>query len=260
MNEFINEFGKENFMIIVVVVGIIVLALIVIVLIEKIQIKSKMKKCFQKSISDIKDVTIKEEEKEVINANYSTYNDIKDDSNDSFNTQEVVYEENVNPEKVAKEKLAEVTKKLIDNDDSLIDHTHFEVEQEEKSIISYEELVKSSHDIDYKNDKLLQDEGEAAITLEELYKKHEDEQNIVLDSNVKVNNPVFEDDEPKKFKNSEVISPVFGFYNGKIKNEKTGNDVLKRMNNDITSKELDEEIQKSEDFLVELRKLQSKLD
>ena len=95
----------------------------------------------------------------------------------------------------------------------MIDHTNFENEQEEKSIISYEELIRASHDIDQKNDKLLEDEGEAAITIEELYKKHQEEQSIqdgidAVNEKVQVTNPVFEE-EPKKFKNSDVISPVF---------------------------------------------------
>ncbi len=192
-------------------------------------------------------------------SNFNTNNNISHENfNYADNSQEVVYVENTNSEQDAKEKLEEVTKKLIDKEDDLIDHTHFEVEQEEKSIISYDELIRASHDIDSKNDKLLIDEGEAAITLEELYKKHEDEQNIISEEKpVKVNNPVFEE-EPRKFKNSEVISPVFGFYNGKVK--KSSNDVLKDVNKNISSKELEEEIQETEDFLLELRKLKSKLD
>ncbi len=160
----------------------------------------------------------------------------------------------------AKEKLEEVTKRLIDDDPNLIDHTHFEMEQEEKSIISYEELVKASHDIDEKNDRVLKDEDEAAITIEELYKKHQQEQSIIdgidaVNEKAKVSNPVFEE-EPKKFKNSEVISPVFGIYSGKVKQQ----DVLKEIDKDIKPKDLEDEIQRTEDFLTELKKLKNKLD
>ena len=322
MSEFINEFGKENFIIIIVVVGVILLALVTIIIIEKFQIRAKMKKQIKKQISNISTATrmprpiinnevrnsnyikepvsnkqiIKEEPVEVLENqnNYEVNNNINtipinNNQNSQINEnyipqhskpvkeeivipkqkpqpkpkqeQEVVYVENTDPTKDAKEKLEEVTKKLIDKEDDLIDHTHFETEQEEKSIISYDELIKASHDIDSKNDKLLEDEGEAAITIDELYKKHIEEQNIIEEEEkpAKVNNPVFEDEEPKKFKNSEVISPVFGFYSGKTKQE-TEKDVLKRIDKNLETQELEDEIQKTEDFLSELKKLKNKLD
>lgn len=325
MSEFISEFGKENFIIIIAVVGVIVLALIVIVLIEKFQIKSKMKQQIKRQISNINmavnnvprpdfnnvrnnNISSTKSEPVITQNNYSDisageafsyddntsantntsyvvnndyndnvgfdnytvsnteyssdYNDFVSNNDTSFNDSEVVYADVSDPAKEAEKELEEVTKKLIDKDDDLIDHTHFETEQEEKSIISYEELVRASHDVDEKNDKLLEDEGEAAITLDELYKKHIEEQNVIEEEKpVKVNNPVFEEDEPRKFKNSEVISPVFGFYSGKVKGKaKSSNDVLKRMDSNIKSKELEEEIKETENFLYELKKLKDKLD
>ena len=139
----------------------------------------------------------------------------------------------------------------------LIEHTNFENEQEEDSIISYEELVHASQDIDQKNDRLLKDEDEAAITIEELYKKHENIQNEIKDADIKVNNPVFEE-EHKTFKNSEVISPVFGLYSGKIKEKKE--DVLEEINKTVSPKDLEDEIERTEEFLEELKRLKNKLD
>ena len=341
MSEFINELGKENFIIISVVIGVIVLALIIIILIEKFQMKARVKKQIRKQISNINNssndqirrprpevnkpkVVIEEPVKHVnsninnqmkkqsypsnkeqlqymrvqrqvnnisnkpVNNNVSNRNvtnqnnEVKQQkrvyqaqpsrvsrNNDAYNynqnkvNDDVVYVETKNKqraEREAKQKLEEVTKKLIDNN-NLIDHTHFETEQEEKSIISYDELVRASHDIDAKNDKLLSDETEAAITLEELYKKHEEEQIKSEDNKSSVSNPVFEDDEPKKFKNSEVISPVFGFYSGKVKQDvNSSREAFKQINKNVENNELEEEIQKTEDFLTELRKLKDRLD
>lgn len=264
MNEFISEFGKENFVILIAIVGAIILALIIIVLIEKVQAKARMKKQIRKQISNMNSVS-NNFENQVVREDVSKQDQVEvlEESYVNDNNNEVVYVENVNPKLEAKEKLEEVTKKLIDQDDGLIDHTHFETEQEEKSIISYEELVKASHDIDEKNDKLLEDEGEAAITLEELYQKHVDNQNKVEESkvDVKVNNPVFEDDEPKKFKNSEVISPVFGFYSGKTKQEQMKpKEVFEELDKNVGMKDLEDEIQRTEDFLSELKRLKNKLD
>lgn len=267
MNEFISDFGKENFIIIIAIVVAIVLALIIIVVIEKFQVKARMKKQIRNQLSNM-NVLNNNVQRPVANKSSDIPVEkpepleILEDKAPSI-SDEVVYVEEVNPEIEAKEKLEEVTKKLIEKDDGLIDHTHFETEQEEKSIISYDELVRASHDIDEKNDKLLEDEGEAAITLEELYQRHVDDQNVVEDFNkeVKVNNPIFQDDDTKKFKNSEVISPVFGFYSGKTKQEQVKpKEVFEELDKAVEMKDLEEEIQRTEDFLSELKRLKNKLD
>ena len=257
MSEFIKEFGKDNFIIMLAIVGVIILVLVVIVIIEK----RNSRKLIRNEIDNInKNNNIHNNVHNNVN-NTRIVNETKvepidnhvnDDSSvellDNSNEDKVYYASNDTTVEEAKEKLEEVTKRLIDdNPSALIDHTNFEVEQEEKSIISYEELVKASHDIDDKNDKLLEDEGEAAITLEELYKKHQEEQSIIdnidaINEKVKVSNPVFE--EEKKFKNSEVISPVFGIYTGKIKPK----NALKEMDKQVGPKDLEDEIQRTEDF------------
>jgi len=298
MSEFINEFGKENFIIIIAVVAAIVLALVIIIFIEKLQAKRARKKQVERELANFnkmnssnikKPVNIEvnepvKEDKFLEEKVYEEKSEVLDDvvSNDEENDcseeikkpsfteekkyEDVFYVENVNPREEAKEKLEEVTKKLIEEDSDLIEHTHFETEQEEKSIISYEELVKASHDIDDKNDKLLEDEGEAAITLEELYQKHVDTQNIIEEEEpeIKVNNPVF-DTSDKKFKNSEVISPVFGFYNGKVKQDqketpKPAKEVFEELDTAANMKDLESEIEKTEEFLSELKRLKNKLD
>lgn len=269
MEEFINEFGKENFYIMIAIVVVIFLALFLIIIFEK----RNARKIMREQIDNIK--KNKNLNKERVIVHDEDYQKTESDDSVEFledPSQKEVYDNNVNEEvyyvenedtkEEAKEKLEEVTKRLIDEqeDSSLIDHTHFEEEQEEKSIISYDELIKASYDIDEKNDKLLADEGEAAITIEELYKKHQEEQDIInnidaINEKEKVSNPVFE--EEKKFKNSDVISPVFGVYSGK---EKPQNDVLKEINKNIEQADLEDEIQRTEDFLRELKRLKNKLD
>lgn len=267
MNEFINEFGKDNFIIIIAVVIAIVLALIIIILIERFQTNRRRKKEIQKEISNYRNNPSNYERKDYQPLPLKEENEEKEtDILEEVESEEVVYVEETNKEEAAKEKLEEVTKKLIEEqDDGLIEHTNFENEQEEKSIISYDELVKASHDINEKNDLLLEDEGEEPITLEELYQKHVDSQNVLEDDSkeVKVNNPIFEDTQEKKFKNSEVISPVFGFYSGKVKqevNEKEPEELFEDYSNKNDMKDLEVEIQKTEEFLSELKRLKNKLD
>jgi len=61
--------------------------------------------------------------------------------------------------------------------------------------------------------------------------------------------------ESKKFKNSEVFSPVFG-----IKRDVIYKKEYNELGETINIKELDMEIKRTEEFLKELKKLKSKLD
>ncbi len=241
MEEFINSFGRNNLIVVVAIVFAIVLALVMIVLIEKIKLRKRQKEEYF--------------EEELLEDNPS----------------DIVYEEEKSKEKkeeYAKQTLENITKKLIEQEEnnSLITKTTFEVEQEERSVISYEELLKASHDVDNTNDALLKDEGTEPITIEELYKKHLEETNI----KETLDNPIFEEqedkekkeikkekveEEPKKFKNSEIISPVFGIYNAK--KSKQNDDYLEKT---MDLEDLELEIKKTEEFLNELKELKEKLN
>lgn len=262
INLFIDEFGRENFIVILAIVLVVIAILFLILFLER----RGAKKAIKQEINTINENKV-DDNTEVVE-HLDKKSDVLDNSHeeviDEQEEGQVFYVKTENEQEEAKEKLEEVTKRLIDEEihesSDLIDHTHFENEQEEDSIISYEELVNASHNIDEKNDRVLRDEDEAAITIEELYKKHEEEQNVVehsISKETKVNNPVFEE-EHKGFKNSEVISPVFGVYNGKIKEKNT--DVLKEINKTVSPKDLEDEIERTEDFLEELKRLKNRLD
>ncbi len=245
MEEFINSFGRNNLIIVISIVFAILLALLTIVLIEKIK-KRKYEEIeyYEEDILEEEPI-VKQITPSVIN---DTINDVEEYK------EEVVYAK----EKTvleAKKELEDITRKLVEQEmqDNLIGKTAFEEEQEEKSVISYEELIKSSYDIDEKNDALLKDEGTEPITIEELYKKHLEEnepKEEVLD------NPIFVE-EPKKFKNSALISPVFGIYSSAPKKVKQSEEYLERT---MDLEDLELEIKKTEEFLHELKKLKNKLD
>ena len=261
MKEFINSFGKTNFIIILSIVAVIIIALIVTVIIEKLQNKKKNidnDSMFEeideleKTMNLEKVVPITKEEEVISTPEYE---------------EEIVYEEELTEEE-AKKQLEEVTKKLVEDElTDLEGPTFFEKEQEENSIISYDELIKASQNIDEVNDMLLADEGSEPITIEELYKRHNEEENKNFD------NPEFEYEEKKyneyenKFKNSEVISPVFGIYENKskLKEEKIEKKEEKKEDSDylertIDLEDLEQEIRKTEEFLKELKSLKNKLD
>lgn len=260
MQEFIDIFGKNNLMIIVAVIGAIILALIIIMIIEKIDNKRRS------NSDDFVD--------------YYKENDVVDDSN------EIIYVDDEPSEEEAKQTLEDVQKKLVngDYDNDIANHTHFELEQEEKSIISYDELMNASIDFDSENDKLLDDDGSEPISIDELYKLHVEE-----NDKESYENPLYEDvdeiinqeiiyndedkieeknitiekpknvSEEKKFKNSEVISPVFGIY----KQEQSMYRRVAPKREEIKKKEIDDielEIEKTQEFLEELKSLRNKLN
>lgn len=74
----------------------------------------------------------------------------------------------------------------------------FEREQEENAIISYQELIKQAEE---KKQKPLK---------EEIIKKEPIEEKIVAKETKDPVQMEIELEEPKKFKNSEIISPIFG--------------------------------------------------
>ena len=139
----------------------------------------------------------------------------------------------------------------------------FESSQEEHAIISVEELMEASKNITEEEIEQYEDDGNEPISIKELealYKSVEEpvkvEMPVVeekvsfpeLDIKVKPASEVY---EGKEFKNSDVISPVFG---------------LKATEESITLEhtanldKLNEEIRKTNEFLSALKELRKNLD
>lgn len=176
---------------------------------------------------------------------------------------------------------------------------NYEEEQEANAIISLEELVKKSKDM-YEANELTQyaDEGNEPISLQDLEKKldkkaseledtfvlenvvpeselldaEEENNEAVIVSSEAVNNtstvntvstvstiPAREMPEissERKFKSSPIISPIYGI-------EKKDTDMSPtelELENTANYDKLDEEIKKTNEFLMTLRELQKKLD
>ena len=100
---------------------------------------------------------------------------------------------------------------------------------------------------------LVEDEGNEPITLDELYRKNIDD--LIEKQEEKINsfNKEQLNEEPKKFKNSSVISPVFGI---KSDNEYKKLEAYKR--SDVRN--IEDEIKKTEEFLSELKKLKERIE
>jgi len=168
-------------------------------------------------------------------------------------------------------------------EDNNISLTSYEEAQEENAIISLEELVKKSKDM-YEANELTQysDEGDEPITLQELEQRVGKEASKIEDTFIIENvvpeeelleveeEPVLQQvsmedlntvkventssDEVKRFKSSPIISPIYGIE----KEEVSSTDI--ELENTANYDKLDQEIKKTNEFLMTLRELQSKLD
>ncbi|HIR49640.1 MAG TPA: hypothetical protein IAB35_06660 [Candidatus Faecimonas gallistercoris] len=171
-----------------------------------------------------------------------------------------------------------------------IELTAFEEEQEQNAIISLDELMTRGKAM-YESGELekLEDEGNEPISIQDLEKRMQEETS--KNTTVSMEEPVLTDIQPiteqmvlddfqtasvqdlkptpevckseerpvyqehKKFKSSPVISPVFGIEKPSVN---TTSDI--ELENTANYDKLDEEIRKTNEFLMTLKELQKNLD
>jgi len=139
----------------------------------------------------------------------------------------------------------------------------FESSQEEHAIISVDELMKASENITDEEIEQYEDDGNEPISIKELealYKsveepvkvevKTEEEKVTLPDFDIKVK-PATEVYDGKEFKNSDVISPVFGL-------KATEESIM--LEHTANLDKLNEEIRKTNEFLSMLKELRKNLD
>lgn len=168
---------------------------------------------------------------------------------------------------VAKEELQRITEELKEQEEKIEEVvensrlTDYEVEQEQTAIISLEELVKKSKEL-YEANELTQykDEGNEPISISDLeviagrtaepITSPFEIKNVVKEDKEEVETKV---EEVKKFKSSPIISPIYGIEKQEVVNEL-------ELENTANYEKLDAEIKKTNEFLMTLKELQSKLD
>ncbi len=136
----------------------------------------------------------------------------------------------------------------------------FESQQEENAIISLEQFKLVSNEM-YDQNEVTQykDEGNEPISikeLEELYNTKElkqlpKDEEIIDVSNIDKVEPVIE--EPKKFKTSPIISPVYGTVDQDLPSKMA-------LENTANLDKLNEEIRKTNEFLTMLKELRKNLE
>ena len=195
--------------------------------------------------------------------------------------------------KLELQKITEELKKQEQQEVENIALTNYESEQEENAIISLDELIKKGKEM-YESNEVTQyaDEGNEPISLNELAGLRSNEAYeqpfIISDAvgtevleeeileeevvepitiaeqvslaekeNVRIENDVVVQTEVKnevrKFKSSPIISPIYGIENTESVNEL-------ELENTANYEKLDEEIKKTNEFIMTLKELQGKLN
>ena len=250
------------------------------------------------SIVETKEPIIKEEQTENITATNledlvleTMQQEVEKQVEEKVQEEELQYT-SIEPNKEqAQEELMRLTLELerAQEEAKNIDLTTYEEEQEENAIISLEELVRKSKEM-YAANELTQyaDEGNEPISLEDLEKKMRIERETITEqyqeipeiietldvgetktqmklddfNTIKVESekvlveekrevPLYQAE--KKFERSPVISPIYGI-------EKTLTPEEIALENTANYEKLDEEIKKTNEFLMTLRELQKNLD
>lgn len=201
--------------------------------------------------------------------------------------------------KLELQKLTEALEKAAEEESNNINLTAYEEEQESNAIISLDELVKKSKEM-YEANELTQyaDEGNEPISLEDLEKRMKEATIIANESVEEYNEPfiienVVDEIKPEeitelleidpvetiekvklddfnsvkveepakplyqtstKFQSSPVISPIYGIE----RKTSTVSDI--ELENTANYEKLDEEIKKTNEFLMTLKELQKNLD
>lgn len=185
--------------------------------------------------------------------------EIKIEDKEKEEQQDLKLEEN---KREVEEMLMKMQKDLEATPEDVV--TNFENEQEENSIISYQELLKSVKEKKENEIKVtpVKIEEEEKIEIEEF----DNEDTLQLD---------LEKESDKKFKNTDFISPIFGRQDSKIKYPTVPK--LKREEQEETlslfdsldidyeekivdTKKLEAEIKKNDDFLKALKEFRKNLD
>jgi len=282
MFSILMEFGSNNLIILVILLLLVVLATIIVFVVDKKKNKDEVREAINRIDNErvnevrqeipvvkeeIKPVIeeVKKEEKPVVEVKEPipepeiVISPVVEEEKEQV--EETIYEEEKEEEErkeEAKQELERLEKTLQEEKEERVGPTDFEIEQERTAIINYDELKKAAGTIESRDEKLLQDEGNEPISIDDLYKreniKKEEEKPVVEE--VK---PVIEEikeevkKEEKKFKNSEVLSPVFGV-------TKEHKDLVNDVRHSEVMKAVDIEIAKTEKFLKELKELREKLN
>lgn len=163
-------------------------------------------------------------------------------------------------ERLTKELEAREQEEITDSEEL----TLFEQEQEASAIISMDELLKRGKELYESNEKVqYEDEGNEPISIQDLEErikaqeveevKEEVIEPVIIEEVKPAIKEVKKEAPISKFKSTPFISPIFGI-------EKDPKDNNLELENTANYDKLDEQIKKSNEFVMSLKEFQSTLD
>lgn len=273
MFNILMEFGSKNLIILLVLLVLVVIATIIVFVVDKNKDKREIKEAIREIDNKVNvDVQEKVASTPIVEEKVAQTEQLVEDNplvepvietkeevieDDIPVSQETIYEEEKQEEEKkeeAKQELERLEKTLQEEKEERVGPTDFEIEQERTAIINYEELKKAAGTIESRDEKLLQDEGNEPISIDDLYRRENTKREEIKEETKQeeVRVEIEKQEEEKKFKNSEVLSPVFGV-------TKEHKDLIKDVRNKEVMEAVDLEIAKTEKFLKELKELREKL-
>ena len=223
-----------------IIIGLIVVLLITIgVIIFKVLNRKKIK-------------PIEEDERYDIDAD-DDFSSISID--DFFNEEREIPKEELSDEQLeAKDELQRVYEMMSEDlkkDNKKDEIDEFERRQEEDAIISYQELIKRADELKLE-----------AQNYEEVYEKKADMSVEDILNNYEEDIHINRDYSPKKFKNSEIVSPIYGVQSNKDMvrmKKKKPNDKKSDIISKAYEEDFDEEKTQNLEFLKSLREFRKNL-
>ncbi len=236
----------------------------------------------EEKIEEIKPIV--EEKKEVIEVAPVTIEEVVEELSVEpiIENNEIIYVENEPNKTEAQAALKELTEQLQKAEEitKTIELTSFEEEQEKNAIISFEELMQKTKPL-YDQNQLMsyEDEGNETISLNELELQMRSlaapveevvTNQLVIEpiiekipEEIKEDNPIIENtiikEEKSLFNTNFKLSPVISPIHGIEKKEVVGVNSL-QLENTANYEKLDEEIKKTNEFLITLKELQKNLE
>ena len=272
-NIFDNAISSELFFV-YALIALVIILIIVIVVLDKKESKKKPKNLFDtlnmKIIADPYEQNTTDEDNEKVSEEIIINQELKvnDDFQDLEPIEEVkikdtaetlretinelkneTYTENELDKTQAQIRVEEITKALEEAKQEELEedkYQKFEEEQEKNAIISYNELKESFDRLYSENEKIQYlDDDEIPINIDELYELRDHQQKAKLDDFTTIKTEPEEKVSTSGFKNSPLISPVYGIQTPPVENN---------------NKFLDSDIESANLFLKNLKDLKNNLE
>ncbi|MBR2248526.1 MAG: hypothetical protein IJ880_16175 [Bacilli bacterium] len=259
MNDLVDFLTSTETMVVYIVVGVACLLCLIVYLLDKSYYKRKRRhntRELNKVVEKVQE-EIGEDTTEVLEPVMSEVEEPKlvvEEAKEALNLEYT----NIEPDKTEAQeelqRLTEVLEQAQEEEEKNINLTEFEEEQEKNAIISIDELINKTKAM-YESGEFdkYEDEKVNPISLDDLDKKEVEEPVLITLDDLETAKA--SEEVVSTFKSSPIISPVFG-----IETNAGTKATEMELENTANYEKLDEEIKKTNEFLMTLKEFQKNLD